>query len=86
MDVDDAPRSVVNSLATATLFATVAASITPCGVVLISAPAATAGARLNRFSKMAVTKAAVLPPPYRLVDSWLVPKLSIKAFTAGLAA
>ncbi len=45
---------------------------------------ATAGARFRRFSKTAVTKDAVLPLPYRAIDSWLLPKLSIRLLTAGL--
>src|SRR5579872_636753 len=45
---------------------------------------ATAGARFNRFSKIAVTKLSVVPLPYSAVDSALVPKLSIKVLTAVL--
>ncbi len=44
----------------------------------------TAAGRLNRFSKMALTKLSVEPLPYRAVDSALVPKESMRLFTAVL--
>src|SRR5579864_7323187 len=85
---------VVSITPWAVVFAAAPAAIARAASPLVTVPAlialtqndrpATAGARFNRFSKIAVTKLSVEPLPYRAVDSALVPKLSIRLLTAVL--